>query len=257
MKISVRMDYLFEQESLTDQIQFAKDAGADALEFGEMLGYDCEKAAAEAARLNIPFLACGFYDMWNCRLGDDFPHIEKNLLKTIDCAKTLGCKFLLGLPSDAPDRSEAQKNRFVENMKPVAEVLEKHGMTALIEPHNTLLPNPVYDFSHCLVNCNRLGSELAARIGSPSVKLLFDVYHEQIMTGNLFATIRESSGSIAHYHFSGTPGRDEPMHGEVQFRNLACEIERLGYTGYFGLEYFPTYDGKQSLRDSISYLKQG
>ena len=75
------------------------------------------------------------------------------------------------------------------------------------------------------------------------------------MTGNLFATIQESLGTIAHYHFSGIPGRDEPMHGEVQYQNLAREIQRLGYTGYFGLEYFPTYDASQSLRDTIAYLK--
>ena len=60
MKISVRTDYLFQHESVTDQIKFAKDAGADAVEFGEMLGYDCAQAAAVAAQCGIPFLACGF-----------------------------------------------------------------------------------------------------------------------------------------------------------------------------------------------------
>lgn len=255
MKISVRTDYLFQNHSLEDQIQLASDAGADAVEFGEMLDYDCNKAAAVAARCGIPFLACGFYDMWNCRLGDDFRHIEKNLLKTIGCAETLGCKFLLGLSGDASARGEEQKRQFVENMKPVAELLEKHGLVALIEPHNTILPNPVYDFSHYFINTNQLGNEVIARIGSPSVQLLFDVYHEQIMTGNLFATIQRSLNTIAHYHFSGIPGRDEPMHGEVQYQNLAAEIRRLGYDGYFGLEYFPTYDAMQSLRDTIAYLK--
>lgn len=256
MKISVRTDYLFEKESVADQIKFAKDAGADAVEFGEMLGYDCAKAAAVAAQCNIPFLACGFYDMWNCRLGDDYEQIKGNLLKTIDCAETLGCKFLLGLSVDSPDRGEKQKEKFVENMKPVAELLEKHNLIALIEPHNTILPNPVFDFSHYFVNSNAMGNELIARIGSPSVQLLFDVYHEQIMTGNLFSTIKSSFSTIAHYHFSGIPNRDEPMHGEVQCQNVAREAERLGYTGYFGLEYFPTYNAIESLRDTIAYFKQ-
>lgn len=192
MKISVRTDYLFEKESVEDQIKFAKEAGADAVEFGEMLDYDCTKAAAVAAQCGIPFLACGFYDMWNCRLGDTYEKIKKNLLKTIDCAETLGCKFLLGLSVDSPDRSEQQKARFVENMKPVAELLEKHNLVALIEPHNTILPNPVFDFSHYFVNTNAMGNQLIAQINSPSVQLLFDVYHEQIMTGNLFATVEAS-----------------------------------------------------------------
>ena len=256
MKISVRTDYLFEKESVEDQIKFAKEAGADAVEFGEMLDYDCTKAAAVAAQCGIPFLACGFYDMWNCRLGDTYEKIKKNLLKTIDCAETLGCKFLLGLSVDSPDRSEQQKARFVENMKPVAELLEKHNLVALIEPHNTILPNPVFDFSHYFVNTNAMGNQLIAQINSPSVQLLFDVYHEQIMTGNLFAMVEASRSTIAHYHFSGIPGRDEPMHGEVQYQNLAREILRQGYTGYFGLEYFPTYEAKRSLKDTISYLRQ-
>lgn len=256
MKISVRTDYLFERESVTDQIKFAKDAGADAVEFGEMLGYDCRRAAAAAAQCGIPFLACGFYDMWNCRLGDPYEKIEKNLLKTIDCAKTLGCRFLLGLTINSPDRGQRQKAQFVENMKPVAELLERQGLVALIEPHNTRLPNPVFDFSRYFVNTNALGNELVKQIGSSAVQLLFDVYHEQIMTGNLFSTIQNSRSTIAHYHFSGIPGRDEPMHGEVQYQNLAREVLRQGYTGYFGLEYFPTYDAKQSLRDTIAYLRQ-
>lgn len=256
MKISVRTDYLFERGSVEDQIRYAKDSGADAVEFGQMLDYDCARAAAVAAQCDIPFLACGFYDMWNCRLGDDFEKIQGNLMKTVDCAKTLGCKFLLGLSVDSPDRGEQARIRFVENMKPVAEILEKYDLVALIEPHNTILPNPVFDFSHYFVNTNRMGCELVEQIGSPAVRLLFDVYHEQIMTGNLFSNIQFGFDKIAHYHLSGIPGRDEPMHGEVQYQNFVHEAERLGYTGYFGLEYFPSYEAKRSLRDTIEYLRQ-
>lgn len=255
MKISVRTDYLFERASVSDQIKLAKDAGADAVEFGEMKGYNCSLAAATAAQLNIPFLACGFYDMWKCRLGDDFKQIEKNLLKTVVCAKTLGCKFLLGLTIDDPSRDERHKQQFIENMKPVVEILEKNDLVVLLEPHNTILPNPVFDFSAYFVNTIAMGSELVHRIGSSSVQLLFDVYHAQIMAGNLSETIRAAFPVIAHYHFSGVPGRDEPMKGEVQYKNLAEDILELGYSGYFGLEYFPTYNAQRSLADTITYLK--
>lgn len=256
MKISVRTDYVFGRESIPDQIRFAKEAGADAIEYGEMLGYDCALAADTAERLDIPFAACGFYDMWNCRLGDDFGRIQANLLKTVECAKILGCRFLLGLTVDSLKREEGQKARFVENMKPVADLLEKNDLVVLIEPHNTILPNPLYDFSHYFVNSCALGAELIQRIGSTSVRLLVDVYHEQITAGNLFTTIQNNFPVISHYHFSGVPGRDEPMHGEVQYQNLARKISDLGYDGYFGLEYFPSCDAKKSLTDTIAYLKQ-
>ena len=256
MKFSVRTDYLFEKYSLEDQIRLAHECGADAVEFGEMKGYDTKRAAALSQEYGIPHIACGFYDIWNSRLGVDYREIKDNLFRTVEAAHTLGCALLLGLSGDMPDRSEEQKKIFVENMMPVAEVLEKENLTVLIEPHNTVIPNPVFDFSHYFVNDNALGNELADRIGSPAVKILFDVYHEQLAKGNLFENITKGLYNIRHIHFSGVPGRDEPSKGEVNYPNLLKLLAEKGYDGYIGMEYLPGGDPVTSLKDTLAYLRQ-
>lgn len=256
MKISVRLDYLFENESLENQFRFAREAGVDAVETGQLKGFDCKAASELVFKYDMPFLACGFYDMWNCRLGDRFENIQSNLLKSINCARELGCIYLLGLSDNKLRRTEEERASFIENMKPVAEALEKHDLIVLLEPHNTILPNPVYDFSHYYVNTMALAYDLVKSISSPSVKLLYDVYHEQISVGNLFSSISEYSSEIAHYHLSGVPHRNEPMLGEINNLNIAREAKKMGYNGYFGLEYFPTGDALTSLKSTINYLTE-
>ena len=254
MKISVRIDYLFEKASIEDQIKMAKDGEAVALETGQLLDFDCRKAAKIAEKNDIPFIACGFYDMWAARIGLPFDEIEFNLKKTIECAKILGSNMLLALTNDNEQRNEAEKKIFIENMKPVVELCEKNNMILVLEPHNTLLKNPVYDFSKYYLNTTSLGYEIIKLLGSSSVKLLFDFYHVQIMEGNILNNIKNNFDNIIHYHISGVPKRDEPWVGELNYKNIISELDLYGYKGYLGLEYCPTYSGQKSLADSIKYL---
>ncbi|MGI6154086.1 MAG: TIM barrel protein [Christensenellaceae bacterium] len=258
MKISMRLDYTLEDYSLEDQIRIAADVGVDGVETGQLLDFDCEKAAALCANYNVPFAACGYYDMWNARMGNPYEEIKDNLIKTIECAKTLGTSTLLSLTDNSEDRSEAFMQQFVENMKPVAELFEKHGMTAVVEPHNTVYHNPFYDFSKYYMNTTVIGYEALKRIGSDSIKLLFDFYHVQTMEGNLIMNIKEHFDSIGHYHIAGVPDRDEPWNGELNYVNLVNLVDSMGYNGYFGMEYYPT-DIKQTevLAEAVRYLKTG
>jgi hydroxypyruvate isomerase len=77
------------------------------------------------------------------------------------------------------------------------------------------------------------------RVGSPNVKLLFDIYHTQIMEGNLISNIRSNIDRIGHFHVGDVPGRHEPGTGEINYRNVFKAIYELGerYQGYVGLEY--------------------
>jgi hydroxypyruvate isomerase len=92
-------------------------------------------------------------------------------------------------------------------------------------------------------------------IASPNLRLLYDVYHMQIMEGSVIANIEENIDVIGHFHSAGVPGRHELMDGELNYQNIVRRIEAAGYTGAFGLEYSPALtDHAGSLRATRRYL---
>lgn len=255
-KVSMRVDYTLDGYSITDQIRIAKEAGADAVETGELKGYDCEKAAAVASNYNIPFVACGFYDIWNARVGAPFLDIKNNLVKTIECAKELGTNMLLSLTVDSEDRGEKSRTSFVENMLPVVELCEKNDMTIVLEPHSTKYVNPLVDMSKYFLNSAQLAAEFIERIGSNNLKMLFDFYHIQTMEGDIMMKLKQHLEIINHFHLAGVPERDEPMNGELNYRNIIKFTNELGYDKYYGLEYFPTNPSQiGKLAEAIEFIK--
>jgi len=96
--------------------------------------------------------------------------------------------------------------------------------------------------------------DIVKRVESPNLKMLYDIYHMQIMSGNLIDFIGENIEYIGHFHIAGVPGRHEPFTGELNYRYIVDEIDRMGYDGYFGLEYWPSFDDEESLRRTRDYF---
>jgi len=86
-------------------------------------------------------------------------------------------------------------------------------------------------------------------VGSPFVRILYDIYHTQIMEGYLIETIRNNLRDIAHIHVGDVPGRNEPGTGEINFPNVFRAIRDAGFKGFVAMEYVPARDAMQTLRD--------
>jgi hydroxypyruvate isomerase len=159
---------------------------------------------------------------------------ELNL--SIEAAKKVDCKRLVVLTGNelgGMPRSEQMANA-VSLLREAAAILEKNGMTAVVEVLNTYVDHAGYFLYYV-----RDGAELVDRVGSPNVKILFDIYHVQIMEGNLINNIRENIDRIGHFHVGDVPGRHEPGTGEINYRNVFKAIYELGdrFPGYVALEY--------------------
>ena len=85
--------------------------------------------------------------------------------------------------------------------------------------------------------------------GSPFLKILFDLYHVQIMEGNLIETLRANIGAIGHFHVGDVPGRHEPGTGEINYRNMFKAIRESGYREFVGVEYVPSKDALATLAE--------
>jgi hydroxypyruvate isomerase len=162
----------------------------------------------------------------------------RELEATIEAAKKMDCKQLVTLTGNelgGMPRAEQMTNA-VAALRAAAPLLEKNGVTAIIEILNTYVNHAGYFLYYV-----RDGAELVDRVGSPNVRLLFDIYHVQIMEGNLIENIRTNIDRIGHFHVGDVPGRHEPGTGEINYRNVFKAINDLGdrFQGSVALEYSP------------------
>jgi len=160
----------------------------------------------------------------------------REISASVEAAKKINTQRLVVLTGNelgGMPRSEQMANA-VAALREAAPILEKNGITAVVEILNTYVDHAGYFLYYV-----RDGAELVDRVGSPNVKLLFDIYHTQIMEGNLISNIRAYIGRIGHFHVDDVPGRHEPGTGEINFRNVFKAIYELGdrFQGYVGLEY--------------------
>ena len=128
-------------------------------------------------------------------------------------------------------------------LRRVAPLAEDAGVTLILELLNSKVDHPDYQADH-----TEWGARVCEAVGSPRVKLLYDIYHMQIMEGDLIRTIRKHSGQIAHYHTAGNPGRkDLDDEQELNYRGIVRGILDTGYTGYLGHEFVPKGDPAAAL----------
>jgi hydroxypyruvate isomerase len=125
-------------------------------------------------------------------------------------------------------------------------VAEKYNVTICMELLNSKVNHKDYMFDH-----TAWGVEVIKRVNSPRVKILYDIYHAQIMEGDIIRTIRENIQHIAHFHTGGNPGRNElDDTQELNWRTIATAIADLNFQGYFAHEFVPKRDPLQSLREA-------
>jgi len=135
----------------------------------------------------------------------------------------------------------------VTGLKQIAGAAEKHGVTVCLELLNSRFNHQDYMCDH-----TAWGVEVVKRVGSERVKLLYDIYHMQIMEGDVIRTIQDNHAWIAHYHTGGVPGRHE-IDGtqELYYPAIMRAIKATGYTGFVGQEFLPLRDPLSSLRAGV------
>ena len=140
-----------------------------------------------------------------------------------------------------------------ENLRRVSKVAEDAGVNLVIELLNSKVDHPNYQ-------CDRTawGVKVCQMVDSPRVKLLYDIYHMQIMEGDVIRTIRDNHSYFAHYHTAGNPGRNEiDDTQELNYRPIMQAIVDTGYSGYVGQEFIPKGDSIASLKQAFDICNVG
>ena len=155
----------------------------------------------------------------------------------IQYAQELGCSrvnALAGIPAVGCSDEEVLAT-FVSNLRHAAPRLAEAGIRLLIEPINSRVDMPGF-----WLDTPRKALALIAAVGEPNLWLQYDVYHAQIMEGDLARTIENNLTRIDHFQIADNPGRHEPGSGEINYAYLFALIDRLGYDGWVGCEYRPS-----------------
>jgi hydroxypyruvate isomerase len=189
------------------------------------------------------FLSTGFNNRANHAM------LLGELERTIPLAAKHAVPNVIAMFGNRQGRTDAEGiAASVEGLKRIAPLAEEHKVTVCVELLNSKVDHPDYQGDH-----TAFGVEVMKNVGSPRVKLLYDIYHMQIMEGDVIRTIRDNIGYIAHFHTGGVPGRHElDDTQELNWRTVAKAIADTGFSGYLAHEFTPTRDPLTSLREAVS-----
>jgi hydroxypyruvate isomerase len=175
--------------------------------------------------------------------------IEKRLREAVEAAAAAGAPNVIVMSGERRGMSDEEGlDNSVLFLNKVKALAEDKGVTLCVELLNSKINHPDY-------MCDRTawGVELCKRVNSPRVKLLYDIYHMQIMEGDIIRTIRDNIQHIGHFHTAGNPGRHEfDDTQELNYRGIARAIADLNFTGYVAHEYTPLGDPIRSLDQALA-----
>ncbi len=175
----------------------------------------------------------------------------KDIQASVAVAKRVGAKWMTVVPGyvDLHLNNAYQTANVVESLKQAAAILEPHGLIMVLEPLN--FRNHPGQF----LKESPQAYQICKAVDSPSCKILFDVYHQQIQEGNLIPNIEACWDEIAYVQVGDNPGRKEPTTGEINYRNVFKYLHEKGYKGVVGMEHGNSQEGKTGEQAVIDAYK--
>ena len=257
-RLAANLSMMFQELPFLDRLDAAAAAGFKAIEC--VMPYVApSQELAERLRKNNLAMA-----LFNMPPGDwasgergfaaDPSRVEDfaaSIDTTIEYAEATGCKTVHLMAGKIPaDADRSQWNAIlVRNIRRAADALILKGITIVLEPINTRIDIPGYFY-----DTTAAALTVIDEVGVQGVKLLYDIYHMQIMEGDLARTIERLLPRIGHVQLADNPGRNEPGTGEINYPWLLAKLDALGYDGWVGCEYKPAGETNAGLGWAKPYL---
>jgi len=232
---------------LADFARSAKQIGLAAIDLLQPEEWPVVRDAGLVCSMGYPskrrdFLTRGFNDAANHDLLVD--EIEK----TLPLAAAAGVPNVIAMFGNRNGRADDEgAANCIAGLSRVKASAERHGVTVCVE-----LLNSKVDHKDYMGDTTAFGAKVIQGVGSPRVKLLYDIYHMQIMEGDVIRTIRNNIAHVGHFHTGGVPGRNEIDDGqELNYRTVCSAIADAGFTGFLAHEFIPKRDPLTSLAEAV------
>ncbi|UOK73052.1 2-oxo-tetronate isomerase [Ancylobacter polymorphus] len=254
-RFAANLTMLFNEVPFLDRFEKAAAAGFTGVEYLFPYDFPVEELVAKlkANNLsqvlhNLPAGNWGAGERGIAILPERVDEFRAGVDKAISYATALGCpqvNILAGIAPAGADR-ELLHNTFVNNLKFAAPKIKEAGLKLLIEPINTR------DIPGFFLNYTKQAKAIIEEVGSDNLFIQYDIYHMQIMEGDLARTIEANLPQIAHIQLADNPGRNEPGTGEINYPFLFRHLDAIGYEGWVGCEYKP----KGETAAGLGWLKE-
>ncbi len=256
-RFSANLSMLFKEVEFLDRFERAAQFGFRGVEFLFPYEWDKEeilepmqKHGLELVLHNLPAGHWAAGERGLACLPDRVTEFREGVGLALEYATALKCtrlNCLAGIPSVTVSR-EQQMETLVSNVRYAGEEAQKAGIMLLVEALNA------EDMPGFYLSSTAQMLELLELVDHPNLYMQYDIYHMQIMEGNLTKTIGHNVDRIGHMQLADVPGRHEPGTGEINFDNLFKAIDESGYQGWLGCEYNPTTTTEESLAWVKKYL---
>lgn len=239
-------------DDLIAQLQFIADQGFTAFEDNGMPDRPVDvqeklgKAMADLKLTMGVFVATKDFNNPTFAIATWKPEVREPILKEIrnavEVAKRVNAKWCTVVPGCHDERLDwdYQTASVVDMFRRCAEICEKAGLVMVMEPLNTRRDHP-----KLFLNRISQAYSICRAVNSPSVKILYDMYHQQITEGNIIPNIDLAYSEVAYFQVGDNPGRKEPTTGEMNYRNIFKHIHSKGFTGVVGMEHGNAKPGKE------------
>lgn len=258
-KFAANLTMLFNELPFLDRFAAAADAGFSGVEYLFPYDFDKNELAARLGRFgltqvlhNMPAGNWAAGERGMAILPDRVAEFRESVPRAIDYAGTLGCRRVNCLAGLTPKDVDPERLRetFIANLDYAASEFKKAGIKLLIEAINTR------DIPGFYLNTTKQAVALIEATGSDNLFFQYDIYHMQIMEGDLARTIEANLPRIAHMQLADNPGRHEPGTGEINYPFLFRKLDEIGYAGWIGCEYKPKTTTAEGLGWYASYAKR-
>lgn len=243
-KIGLALPMVFEG-SVLEGIEYAARLGVEGIEFFDWEAIDVDAVGTAAAEHGIDVSATVAAGAGGTIMDLDAPALARpeshdeavaDIERSVTAAVGLGCETLIvtvGQNDDTLDDA-TQWTAIVEVLKDVAPVAETHDVTIVVEPLNTRVDHPGYFLTR-----TDAAVALVEAVNSSAVKVLFDIYHQQVTEGDVLRRLTRQIEHVGHIHVADTPGRHEPETGELAYDRILESVAGLAYDGYVTGEFTP------------------
>lgn len=257
LKIAANLTMMFNEHEFMDRFAAAAECGFKGVEYlfpydypADAIGEQLEANGLQQVLFDLPAGDWASGDRGIAVQPDRVGEFQDGVGLAMEYAEALGCErltCLAGIPDPGTDREVAEKT-MVDNLRFAADAAAGVGAIVLVEPLNTR------DVPGTFVSTSGHGARLVRDTVRDNVHLQFDVYHTQIMEGDLAPKFTQLQSLIGHVQIADNPGRHEPGTGEINYPFVLQHIENSGYAGWIGAEYIPAGDTVKGLGWVRKYL---
>lgn len=244
IRFSVCIEMIFRDLPFLDRIDAVARCGFPAIEFWRWRDKDLGSIAERAQRAGVRVATFAVDTAGPLTDGRNIGPAIAATRDSLLAAQRLGVdRLLLTVGNELPDVPRAaQREAIIAYLVATTPLLEESGVTLLLEPLNVVVDHKDY-----FLSSSAEAFEIIEAANTERVKLLFDIYHQQITEGNLTQNIMSNFTRIGHFHIADVPGRHEPGTGEINYTHLLGKIAELGYRDYVGLEFRPRAAPEEAL----------